>query len=54
MDYIDYINEQIQREYKIISNMEKLGIMNYDEYINYLAEEKAEAQIRQYEANLER
>lgn len=53
MDYIDYINNQIQREYEISDEMEKYGIDDYDEYLNYIADLKAEAEIRQWEAQQE-
>ena len=54
MDYIDTLNNQIQEEYEIIDEMERLGIENYEEYINYISDLEAEAQIRNYEALQER
>lgn len=53
MDYIDYVNEQIQREYEIADDMERLGIDDYDEYLDYLADLREEAQIRRYEEQQE-
>ena len=53
MDYIDYVNEQIQREYEISDDMERLGIDDYDEYLDYLADLREEAQIRRYEEQQE-
>lgn len=54
MDYIDYVNNQIQKEYEIADDMERLGIDDYEEYIDYMEDLKAEAQIRHYEALQER
>jgi hypothetical protein len=50
MDYIDDINEQIQREYEIVDDMERLGIDDYDEYLNYMADLEADAQEAHLEA----
>ena len=49
MDYIDYLNNQIQEEYKIADEMERLGITDYEEYINYIASCKEDEEIRRYE-----
>ena len=49
MDYADYLNEQIQQEYKLADAMEKTGCETFEEYANYLADLKAGKQERYLE-----
>lgn len=49
MDYIDYINNQIQRDYEIADEMQKLGIEDYEEYLNYMSDLQAYYQESRYE-----
>ena len=49
MDYVDELNDRIQERYRISDDMERLGIDDYEEYLDYLADLREEAQIRNYE-----
>ena len=54
MDYIDY---ELNKYYKMqdeAEDMERLGIDDYEEYLEYLADAKACAEIANYEALEER
>lgn len=54
MDYIDYeLNKYYERE-AYYDKMNELGFNNEDEYIDYLADLKEEAQIAHWDAIQER
>lgn len=49
MDYIDYALNQHYNKIEVTDNMEKLGFDNYEDYVNYLADEKEHYQLMQAE-----
>ena len=53
----DYIEYELDKHYQMqdeADDMARLGFEDYDEYIEYLEDEKAQAQIAHYEAMEER
>ncbi len=50
MDYIDYVLDQYYDEIELADEMEKQGFDNYDKYLEYLEDQKEEAQILLYES----
>lgn len=52
MDYIDELNNQIQRQYEIADEMERLGFETEEEYYSYMADLEADAQEELIEARM--
>lgn len=50
MDYIDYELDKYCKQQEEADEMAKLGITDYDEYIEYIEDAKACAEIAHYEA----
>lgn len=50
MDYVDYMNNQIQRQYEIADAMTELDIDDYDDYREYMENAKQEYAEAQWEA----
>ena len=44
MDYFEELNDQIQRQYELEDAMERLGCETFEEYIDKLADLKADYQ----------
>ena len=49
MDYIDYLNEQIERRETMASEMERYGCETEEEYYDLLESQKADYQERMME-----
>lgn len=50
MDYIDYELDKYYKQIEISDKMQELGIDDYDEYVDYMADLEADAQEAHWEA----
>lgn len=50
MDYIEYALNSYNRDIELAERMQKLGFNDYEEYADFLQNEKEEAELAQYEA----